>query len=44
LASIIQTDLTRAVDGVVRWRRIDLQKVVHKRFGADYLERTIGKL
>ncbi|WP_416378980.1 helix-turn-helix domain-containing protein [Bosea sp. (in: a-proteobacteria)] len=28
----------------MRWRRIDLQKVIRERFGVDYHERTIGKL
>jgi len=28
----------------VRWRRIDLKRVVETRFGVDYHERTIGKL
>ena len=30
--------------GVVRWRRIDLQRVILERFGIGYHERTIGKL
>ncbi len=30
--------------GVVRWRRIDLQRVIVKRFGVAYHERTIGKI
>jgi transposase len=29
---------------VVRWRRIDLQRVILERFGIGYHERTIGKL
>ena len=29
---------------VVRWRRIDLQRVIVERFGVAYHERTIGKL
>ena len=33
-----------AVDGVVRWRRIDLQKVIRERFGVDYHERHVGTL
>jgi transposase len=44
LASIVETGPDRAVDGVVRWRRIDLQKIVRERFGVDYHERTIGKI
>lgn len=33
-----------AVDGVVRWRRIDLKQVVKRRFGVVMAERTIGDL
>ena len=44
LAEIIETGPDRAVHGVVRWRRIDLQKIVLERFGVDYHERTLGKL
>ena len=32
------------VDGVVRWRCIDLKALIRRRFGVDYHERTIGKL
>ena len=34
----------RAVDGVVRWRRVDLQRVIRERFGVVYHERTVGKV
>ncbi len=44
LSEIVETGPDRAVDGVVRWRRIDLQRVVSERFGIDYHERSIGKL
>jgi len=44
LAEIVETGPDRAVDGVVRWRRIDLQRVIEERFGVEYHERTIGKL
>lgn len=44
LAQIVETGPDRAVDGVVRWRRIDLQRVIGERFGVAYHERTIGKL
>ncbi len=44
LADIVETGPDRAVDGVVRWRRIDLQRIVEERFGVTYHERTIGKL
>jgi transposase len=44
LAQLVETGPDRAVDGVVRWRRIDLQRVVAERFGVEYHERTIGKI
>ena len=40
LAEIVETGPDRAVDGVVRWRRIDLKQVIEERFGVDYHERT----
>ena len=33
-----------AVDGVVRWRRIDLRNRIEARFGVSFHERSIGKL
>jgi transposase len=44
LAQIVETGPDPAVDGVVRWRRIDLQRAIEERFGVEYHERTIGKL
>ena len=44
LGEIVGTGPDPAVDGVVRWRRIDLQRVIEERFGVAYHERTIGKL
>jgi len=44
LSAIVETGPDPKVDGVVRWRRIDLQAVVAKRFGVDYHERYVGKL
>ena len=43
-AEIVETGPDRAKDGVVRWRRIDLKRVVEQRFGVAYHVRTIGKL
>ena len=31
-------------DGVVRWRRIDLKRVIVERFGVDFHSRYVGKL
>lgn len=44
LAGIVETGPDLAVDDVVRWRRIDLQRVIEERFGIACHERTIGKL
>ena len=30
--------------GVVRWRRIDLKRLIAERFGVDFHERYVGKL
>jgi transposase len=44
IAQLVEAGPDRAVHGVVRWRRIDLQRVILERFGIAYHERTIGKL
>ncbi len=44
VAQLVESGPDRAVQGVVRWRRIDLQRVILERFGIAYHERTIGKL
>jgi transposase len=44
LARLVETGPDRAVHGVVRWRRIDLQRVILNRFGVASHERTVGKL
>jgi transposase len=44
LAAIVETGPDRQVDGVVRWRRIDLKRVINERFGVDYHERYVGTL
>lgn len=33
-----------AIAAVVRWRRIDLKRVIEERFGVDYHERRIRML
>ena len=43
-AKIVETGPDRKVDGVVRWRRIDLKRVIAMRFGVDYHQRYVGKL
>jgi transposase len=44
LAGLVETGPDLAVDGVVRWRRVDLKRVIEDRFGVVYNERTISKL
>ncbi len=44
LARLVETGPDRAVHGVVRWRRIDLQGLISERFGVAYHERTVGKI
>ena len=44
LAAIVEAGPDREKDGVVRWRRVDLQRVVKERFGIDFCERYIGTL
>lgn len=44
LARIVATGPDPAVDGVVRWRRIDVQRLIEKRFGVRYHERHVGRL
>jgi transposase len=41
---IVKNGPDRKVDGVVRWRRIDLKHVIADRFGVDYHEPYVGKL
>ncbi len=44
IAQLVETGPDRAVHGVVRWRRIDLRRVIIERFGVAYHERSVGKL
>lgn len=41
---IVEAGPDVAVDGVVRWRRIDLKQVIERRFGVVMAERTVGDL
>lgn len=43
LARIVREGPDPAVDGVVRWRRTDLQRKIEQRFGVTMHERTVGK-
>jgi transposase len=44
LAEIVESGPDPVIDGVVRWRRIDLKRVIEERFGVVYAERTISDL
>lgn len=44
LSAIVETGPDPETDGVVRWRRIDLTRVIEERFGVTYQERTISDL
>jgi len=44
LASLVAQGPDPASDGVVRWRRVDLQAVIARRFGVEMHERTVGKV
>jgi putative transposase len=44
LVRLVETGPDRAVHGVVRWRRVDLQRLLAERFGVIYHERTVGKI
>ena len=44
LAEIVETGPDPEIDGVVRWRRIDLQAVIKARFDVDYPERSVSRL
>jgi len=44
LSEIVETGPDPAIDGVVRWRRIDLTRVIEERFGVTYSERAISEL
>ena len=43
-AQIVEAGPDREKDGVVRWRRIDLKRVIAERFGVAFHERYVGKL
>jgi len=44
LRSIIVADPDPVKDGVVRWRCVDLKRVIKKQFGVDLGEITVGRL
>ena len=44
LAEIVEAGPDPTVDGVVRWRRVDLRRAIEERFGVIYSERAISDL
>jgi transposase len=44
LAQIVEDGPDREKDGLVRWRRIDLKRVIAERFGVEFHQRYVGKL
>ena len=44
LAALVEAGPDREVDGVVRWRRVDLKRVIKQRYDVDYQERHVGTL
>ena len=44
LAEIVERGPDPTVDQVVRWRRVDLRRVIAERWGVEFHERTVGKL
>lgn len=44
LKAIVLAGPDLARDGVVRWRRVDLQRVIEERFDVQLHERTVGKI
>ena len=44
LAAIVEAGPDPAVDGVVRWRRVDLKRVIRERFGIKFHERYVGTI
>ena len=44
LATLVEAGPDPAVDHIVRWRRVDLRRVIATRFGVKFHERSVGKL
>ena len=44
LSTIVETGPDVQTDGVVRWRRVDLQAVIEQRFGVEYSERWVSQM
>lgn len=44
LAQIVEAGPDRDTDGVTRWRRVDLRRVIKERFEVDYHARHVGHI
>jgi len=44
LAELVEAGPDPEADGIVRWRRVDLQAVIRDRFGVEYHERSVSRL
>jgi transposase len=44
LDALVETQPDPAVDGVVRWRCLDLKAAIAKRFGVEISERSVGRI
>ena len=44
LATTVEAGPDPTVDRVVRWRRVDLRRVISERWGVEFHERSVGKL
>jgi transposase len=44
LSEIVEAGPDTTVDHVVRWRCVDLRRVIAERWGVEFHERTVGKL
>ena len=44
LSVIVETGPDPKIDGVVRWRRVGLKRVIEERFGVIYSERAISEI
>ena len=44
LSVIVETGPDPEIDGVVRWRQVDLKRVIEERFGVVYSERAMSDL
>ena len=44
LSRIVESGPDVQTDGVVRWRRVDLQAVIEQRFGVKYGERWVSQV